>query len=78
MVDATVGCWRVTVDRDACLGSGLCAGSAPRHFRLEDGRSRPIEELIEPDEIVLDAAEMCPAEAISVYDTDGRLLAPEP
>jgi ferredoxin len=69
--------WRVTVDRGACLGSGLCAGSAPKHFRLEDGRSRPVEELIEPDEVVLDAAEMCPAEAISVYDAGGRLLAPE-
>jgi ferredoxin len=70
-------CWRVTVDRDACLGSGMCAGTAPDHFRLDDGRSRPIEEVISPDDIVLDAAETCPAEAIRIYDDAGRQLAPD-
>jgi ferredoxin len=70
-------CWRISVDRDACLGSGLCAGSAPRYFRLDDGRSRPVTEVIEPDDVVLDAAELCPAEAITVTDADGTVLAPE-
>jgi ferredoxin len=28
-------CWTVTVDRDACLGSGMCAANAPRHFQLD-------------------------------------------
>jgi ferredoxin len=54
----------------------MCAGSAPRYFRLDDGRSRPIEETIEPDDTVLDAAETCPAEAITVHDRTGRQLAP--
>jgi ferredoxin len=71
------GCWKVTVDRDACLGSGICAGTAPEHFRLEDERSRPINEFVDPDEDVRDAAEMCPAEAITVYDADGTVVAPE-
>jgi ferredoxin len=71
-------CWTVTVDRDACLGSGMCAGTAPRHFRLDDGRSRPIEETIEPDDAVLDAADTCPAEAITVHDSAGHQLAPSP
>lgn len=69
--------WRVTVDRNACLGSGLCAGTAPEYFRLDDGRSRPIKELIDPDDIVVDAADTCPAEAIVVHDAAGRQLAPE-
>jgi ferredoxin len=69
--------WKVTVNRDACLGSGVCAGTAPGHFRLEDGRSRAIEEDIEPDDVVLDAADTCPAEAIAVYSAAGHRLAPD-
>jgi ferredoxin len=69
--------WKITVDRDACLGSGICAGTAPRHFRLDDGRSRAIREDIEPDDIVLDVADTCPAEAITVHDGAGRRLAPD-
>jgi ferredoxin len=71
-------CWTISVDRDACLGSGMCTSAAPRHFRLDDDRSRPIEETIEPDDAVLDAADMCPAEAITVHDGTGRQLAPPP
>lgn len=69
-------CWTVRVDRDACLGSGICAGTAPEHFRLEDGRSRPVEERVPPDDRVVDAADLCPAEAITVSDAAGRRLAP--
>jgi ferredoxin len=71
-------CWKVTVDRDACIGSGICVGTAPDHFRLDDSRSRPVAEVVGPDEILLDAAESCPSEAITVYDAAGRRLAPEP
>lgn len=69
--------WKITVDRGACLGSGVCAGTAPSHFRLDDGRSRAIPEDIEPDDIVLDVANTCPAEAISVYNATGHRLAPD-
>ncbi len=70
-------CWKVTVDRDVCVGSAMCTSIAPEHFRLDDGRSRPINELIDADDIVVDAAESCPSEAIAVHDTTGRRLAPE-
>ncbi len=56
--------WKITVDRGACLGSGVCAGTAPSHFRLDDGRSRAI-------------ANTCPAEAISVHTATGHRLAPD-
>lgn len=69
--------WKVTVSRDACLGSGICAAAAPRHFRLEDRKSRAIQEDIEPDDIVLDVAETCPVEAIIVSDAAGHRLAPD-
>jgi ferredoxin len=68
--------WTVSVDRGACLGSGVCAATAPARFRLDGGRSRPVEGVIDPDGSVLDVANLCPAEAITVHDAEGRLLAP--
>jgi ferredoxin len=62
--------WRVTVS-DTCIGSGVCAGTAPRHFALgEDGRSHPLTSPIAADDAVLDAAASCPMEAIAVDDAD--------
>jgi ferredoxin len=59
--------WQVQVT-DKCLGSGLCTGAAPGHFRLSDGRSQPVADLIQPADTVVEAAETCPAEAILVRD----------
>jgi len=71
--------WRLTVDRTECIGSGLCAGTAPAHFRLVDEKSSPVQELVEPAEAVLNAANFCPVEAITVRDTvDGKVVAPSP
>ncbi|GHJ56949.1 ferredoxin [Micromonospora chersina] len=70
--------WRLHVDPTRCIGSGICAGVAPRHFVLVDGLSRPVAERIAADESVLDAAESCPLEAIVVSDLDNlRRIAPE-
>jgi ferredoxin len=70
--------WRLRVDAGRCIGSGMCAGTAPNHFRLTSGVSTPLHELTEPDQAVLDAAEQCPVEAIMVLDeTSGQLVTPE-
>jgi ferredoxin len=69
--------WKVTVNRDACLGSGICAATAPRHFRLDDGKSRALHDDIEPGDIVLDVAGTCPAEAIIIYNAAGHRIAPD-
>jgi ferredoxin len=70
--------WRLEVDRDRCIGSGMCAGMAPDHFTLVDGVSVPSAGPVPPDDAVIDAAESCPVEAITVRDAaDGRLVAPE-
>ncbi|GDY31461.1 ferredoxin [Gandjariella thermophila] len=70
--------WRVGVDRETCIGSGICAATAPNHFTLDADRSRPLAELVEPDDVVIDAAESCPVEAIAVSDAStGERLAPE-
>ena len=64
------GRWGVRVDRDVCIGSGLCVGTAPEGFAFdEQQRSRPLSESIDPDEAVRDAAASCPVEAISLTDS---------
>ena len=68
--------WRIDVDARRCIGSGGCVGMAPAHFRLEAGSATPIAATVEPDETVIDAAESCPVEAITVRDDDGGLVAP--
>ncbi len=68
--------WTVRVDRELCRGTGVCAGTAPRYFRLVNGRSQPVDHVVDPDEIVLDAAASCPTEAIAIEDDSGHRLAP--
>ena len=69
--------WRVSVDPARCQGSGVCAGTAPDHFRLVDGLSRPVAELTDPADVIRDAADSCPVEAITVADAGtGQVLAP--
>ncbi|MDG4771016.1 ferredoxin [Solwaraspora sp. WMMD792] len=70
--------WQVSVDGQRCVGSGICAGTAPGHFSLVDGVSRPTASDIDPADTVVDAAESCPVEAILVRDADGTPLAPLP
>lgn len=72
------GRWEVRVDRYRCQGSGMCVGSAPDYFGLDGGRSQPLAGTVDPDDVVLSAAECCPMEAISVSELDtGRQLFPE-
>jgi ferredoxin len=63
--------WIVSVDKDTCIGSAVCVGTAPGRFVL-DGRQRsgPVAAEIAPDEAVRDAAASCPVEAISLIDAD--------
>lgn len=62
--------WSVTVDSGRCIGAGLCAANAPGRFRVTDGRSEPVAGRVPAADEVLEAAELCPMEAISVRDAD--------
>jgi ferredoxin len=70
--------WRISVDGSRCIGSGLCAATAPEYFRLEGKVAKPVVEQAAPDEAIRDAADCCPAEAIEVRDAvTAALVAPE-
>ncbi|MFB7783022.1 ferredoxin [Streptomyces vinaceus] len=69
--------WTVRIDAGLCLGSGICAGTAPEVFALEDDRARPRTERVAAQQRILEAADMCPAQAITVHDGP-RVIAPRP
>ncbi|HWU08928.1 MAG TPA: ferredoxin [Streptomyces sp.] len=70
--------WTTEVDRDLCMGSGMCAAMASDLYTLDDeDRARPVRERIAPDERALDAADSCPASAILVRD-GGLPIGPRP
>jgi ferredoxin len=69
--------WKISVDRDVCMSSGVCEALAGKWFELTDDGARPLAEELDPDEVVVEAAESCPAEAIRVMNaTDGTVVAP--
>ncbi len=63
--------WHVEVDRSVCIGSGMCVSIAPGAFALDSARqSRPAAPERDADERVLEAAEGCPVEAITLTLAD--------
>ncbi|HEV8562681.1 MAG TPA: ferredoxin [Actinophytocola sp.] len=69
--------WQLEVDGHACIASGMCVGLAPEFFRLGPDHSEPIDDEIEPDGVVLDAADTCPAMAITVRE-GSEVIGPRP
>ena len=72
------GDFLVRVDRDRCVGTGLCAATAPADLALgRDGRAYPLRPASDDGAELTEAAEMCPVEAITVLSArDGRQVAP--
>ncbi|WP_406194464.1 ferredoxin [Kitasatospora sp. NBC_01560] len=79
----------VRVDHARCIGSGMCALTAPGSLVLgADGLAHPARAAQpgRPDgagepltEELADAVDFCPVEALALYDArDGRPVAPSP
>lgn len=63
--------YRVEIDRTLCIGYGLCTRTAPSSLRLAaDGVAEVVAGTPHGGDVV-EAAETCPMEAISVYDESG-------
>jgi ferredoxin len=58
---------RVQIDESACSAHGDCVAIAPQVFALEE---TAVVIGDGPDELIMEAAEACPALAISVIDTE--------
>jgi len=54
------------VDKDLCVGCGLCASTCPKSFELGvDGKSHAIDPSGDSEDCVQKAINNCPAQAIS-------------
>jgi ferredoxin len=63
-----------TIDPDTCSAHGDCVDIAPGVFALEE---TAIVTGDGPDDLILEAAEMCPSLAITVVDSEtGEALFP--
>ncbi|MFB7909507.1 ferredoxin [Kitasatospora sp. NPDC056076] len=66
----------VRVDRDRCIGSGMCALSAPGSLALDtDGQARPVAGYAaggaELTDGLTEAVEFCPVEALTLFSARG-------
>ncbi|MFC4607865.1 ferredoxin [Streptomyces maoxianensis] len=63
----------ITVDRDRCVGAGMCALTAPAVFDQGDEDGRVVLLYTEPASAhhaaAHEAADLCPAAAITAIDT---------
>lgn len=70
--------YKIEIDRDLCIGDGACVGEAPNTIQL-DGDNIAIvtdPEAHTPEE-VLQAAQVCPVDAIKLYDETGKQVWPQ-
>jgi len=58
--------YRVTVDREICIGCGACVGICPENFEMEDGKSKPKKKVVEKLSCNQEAADNCPVSCIRV------------
>jgi ferredoxin len=63
---------RVTVDRECCIGAGMCVLTAPEVFDQDEEEGRVVLLLPDPPEELHDAVRraerLCPSGAITVQD----------
>jgi len=61
----------VTVDRDLCLGSGMCIVYAPETFAHdEEAKAVVVDAEADSPEALRTVAEACPTGAIELVDND--------
>jgi ferredoxin len=60
---------KITIDKDKCVGAGVCVGLAPEVFQFDDDdKATVITPEGAPLEDVKEAEQRCPAQAITVEE----------
>ena len=69
---------RVRIDRSLCVGFGDCVTEAPEAFTLDE---EGVAVFVSPERVererLLRACELCPVDAITVWDAEGNQIVPE-
>ena len=67
----------IRIDRDLCVGFADCVGAAPDAFKLDDSG---VVVFVKPESVtrdaLIDAADLCPVDAITVWDAAGNQIVP--
>jgi ferredoxin len=67
----------IVVDRGLCFGFGDCVDTAPKVFALDADN---VAIVIDPDgaslDLIVEAAQNCPVDAIMITDADGVQIYP--
>ena len=76
--ERTIAGLRVQIDRDLCVGFGDCVSEAPEGFRLDEENIAVFgtDPASVEREKLLRACDVCPVDALTVWDTDGNQLVP--
>ena len=71
--------WIVSVNKDGCIGAGVCTAIAAKSFELdEEGKAIILKGVDQENkEAILDAAKACPVAAIIIKDKEGNQIYPE-
>ena len=68
---------KVRVDRELCIGVSNCVAIAPTVFELDDkNKAVVLDPASVNEQVLLEAAESCPQDAIIVEDDKGNQLYP--
>lgn len=70
--------YKVTVDRNLCIGAGSCVAVAPKAFALDNEAKAIVLPTAgeEDDATLLESAKACPVAAIIVTDETGKQVFP--
>jgi ferredoxin len=75
--ERTVGDLRIRIDRTLCVGFGDCITDAPEAFVLDESG---VAVFVKPEDVdrerLLRACDVCPVDAITVWDAQGGQLVP--
>jgi len=71
--------WEVFVDKDGCIGAGVCTAIAHQTFELDEEGKAVILKGIDQEnkDAILDSAKACPVAAIIIKDSEGNQIYPE-
>ncbi|MGA2158520.1 MAG: ferredoxin [Dehalococcoidia bacterium] len=68
---------KVRVDRELCTGVGNCVAMAPTVFKLDKSNKAIVLDKDSVDsQLLMDAAESCPVDAIIIEDDEGNQMYP--
>ena len=68
---------KVRIDRNLCTGLGNCVALAPTVFEFDDeNKAVVLDPASVPDDVLLEAAESCPYDAIIILDDEGNQVYP--